>query len=125
MQPITEVLIPDRQRFPSGIRTLADYIHSKGLKLGLYTDIGTLTCAGYPGLQIQGSTATDYFLLDAFTFANWTIDSIKVDGCYASVDEFPALYPRFGEALNMTGKPTILSFSLIALFLHWCIAVYR
>ena len=42
-------LQPDAQRFPSGIRSLADYVHSRGLKFGIYEDYGTLTCGGYPG----------------------------------------------------------------------------
>lgn len=51
-------------------------IHSKGLKFGIYQDIGTHTCAGYPGMK-------NYFEKDAKTFAEWEVDFIKIDGCYA------------------------------------------
>lgn len=51
-------------------------IHSKGLKFGIYQDIGTHTCAGYPGMK-------NYFEIDAKTFAEWEVDFIKIDGCYA------------------------------------------
>jgi alpha-N-acetylgalactosaminidase len=53
-------MVPDKKRFPHGISGLADYVHKKGLKLGLYTDIGTNTCGGYPGSQ-------DHFDIDAKT----------------------------------------------------------
>jgi len=100
---ITHKLVPDRKRFPNGIKNLADYMHENRLKLGIYGDIGTKTCAGYPGLLIEGS-ATDFIELDAFTYADWGIDSLKVDGCYADPHDFDTLYSRLGAALNMTGE---------------------
>jgi hypothetical protein len=51
-------LQPDPERFPSGIRALADYVHLRGLKFGIYEDYGTLTCGGYPG---KLKKKTDYF----------------------------------------------------------------
>ncbi|KAF4718860.1 hypothetical protein FOZ63_031702, partial [Perkinsus olseni] len=72
----TGEILSDPQRFPHGIKWLADYMHSRGLKLGLYADIGTYTCGGYPGLE-------GHFEQDINTFAEWGIDSLKVDGCYA------------------------------------------
>jgi len=87
----------DNIRFPSGIRALADYVHARGLKLGIYTDIGPTTCGGFPG-------SAGYFLKDAETFAFWGIDSVKVDGCNAATDTMNATYPDFGRALNMTGR---------------------
>lgn len=77
----TDQLVADKQRFPSGIRALADYVHGKGLKLGIYGDWGTFTCGGYPG-------TLGYAEVDANTFANWTIDSLKLDGCYANLDTY-------------------------------------
>ena len=77
----TDQLIPDRTRFPSGMRALADYVHDKGLKLGIYGDWGTYTCGGYPG-------TLGYAEVDAKTFANWTIDSLKLDGCNANLDSY-------------------------------------
>lgn len=69
-------MVPDRERFPSGMKALADYMHKRGLLLGIYTDIGTNTCGGYPGSQ-------DHFDIDAQTFASWGIDSVKVKKmCY-------------------------------------------
>ncbi|GCC34561.1 hypothetical protein chiPu_0013036 [Chiloscyllium punctatum] len=67
-------LQPDPKRFPSGMKKLADYVHSKGLKLGIYQDVGTYTCAGYPG-------SYGYYELDAQTFADWGVDLLKFDGC--------------------------------------------
>ena len=58
------------ERFPSGIKALADYIHSKGLKFGIYTDAGTLTCAKRPG-----SIGHEY--QDAKQYANWGVDYLK------------------------------------------------
>ena len=67
------LLQPDAARFPSGIKALADYVHSKGLKFGIYEDYGNFTCAGYPG--ILGSLQ-----VDANTFAEWDVDYVKLDG---------------------------------------------
>ena len=69
-------LVPDPRRFPSGIKWLADYVHSKGLKFGIYEDYGNYTCGGYPGIL-------GHLEEDAQTIADWGVDYIKVDGCYA------------------------------------------
>ncbi|KAF5299171.1 hypothetical protein FQA39_LY02344 [Lamprigera yunnana] len=95
-------LQPDRVRFPHGMKNLADYIHSKGLKFGIYEDVGTNTCAGYPGLK-------DHLEIDANTFAEWEIDYIKVDGCYASDDDLNTIYPEFGKYLKQTNRPIVYS----------------
>ncbi|XP_044735431.1 alpha-N-acetylgalactosaminidase-like [Chrysoperla carnea] len=97
-------LQPDPDRFPSGIKALADYIHSKGLKFGIYEDYGTNTCAGYPGI-------IDNLELDAQTFAEWDVDYIKIDGCYANISDYPKGYPEFGKYLNETGRPIVYSCS--------------
>lgn len=99
--PVTKELVPDKKRFPSGIKALADYVHSKGLKFGIYGDIGTKTCGGYPGFTTENKTT--YFDIDTATFASWGIDSLKVDGCYANTTDFTWLYPKLGKALNNTG----------------------
>jgi alpha-galactosidase len=65
---------PDAERFPSGMKALADYVHSKGLKLGIYSDAGWKTCAGRPG-----SRGFEY--QDALTYARWDIDYLKYDWC--------------------------------------------
>lgn len=64
-------LVPAPAQFPEGMKALADYVHSKGFKLGIYTDRGNKTCAGYPGSR-------GYEKIDASTFASWGIDYLKV-----------------------------------------------
>ncbi|XP_035219890.1 alpha-galactosidase A-like [Stegodyphus dumicola] len=95
-------LVPDRSRFPNGIKSLADYIHSKGLKLGIYQDIGSKTCAQYPG-------SYGYYEIDAATFAEWEVDMLKVDGCFADPKEMDDLYPIYSLAINKTGRSILFS----------------
>ena len=97
-------LQPDPQRFPHGIKYIADYAHSKGLKLGIYGDFGNYTCGGYPGSQYHLST-------DAETFAEWGVDMLKLDGCNTDVQDMNAGYPAMGKALNETGRPIVYSCS--------------
>ncbi|QQP38702.1 AlphaNacetylgalactosaminidaselike, partial [Caligus rogercresseyi] len=94
----------DHERFPSGMKALADYIHSKGFKFGIYEDYGNFTCAGYPG--ILGHLETD-----AYTFADWEVDYVKLDGCYSLPTDMDRGYPEFGYYLNRTGRPMIYSCS--------------
>jgi len=101
---VTGRLVPDKIRFPSGIKALADYIHAKGLKFGIYEDYGTHTCAGYPG--VIGHMETD-----AQTFAEWEVDYVKLDGCYADINDMDVGYPEFGRLLNVTGRPMVYSCS--------------
>ncbi|CAB3251575.1 unnamed protein product [Arctia plantaginis] len=97
-------LVPDRERFPSGMKSLADYVHSKGLKFGIYEDYGNFTCAGYPGVvgHLSG---------DANTFAAWGVDYVKLDGCYALPADMDYGYPEFGNQLNKTGRQMVYSCS--------------
>ncbi|KAK6172930.1 hypothetical protein SNE40_016490 [Patella caerulea] len=97
-------LVADPKRFPSGIKALADYVHSKGLKLGIYGDFGTKTCGGYPGSKF-------YMEQDANTFASWGIDSLKLDGCYSRIEDMPFGYPIMEFYLNQTGRPILYSCS--------------
>ncbi|XP_021367071.1 alpha-N-acetylgalactosaminidase-like [Mizuhopecten yessoensis] len=94
----------DPKRFPSGIKALADYVHNKSLKLGIYGDFGTFTCGGYPGSKF-------YMQEDAETFASWGIDSLKLDGCYTSRGDIPVGYPIMEKFLNLTGRPILYSCS--------------
>ena len=98
------LLQADPKRFPHGIKYLADYAHSKGLKLGLTAYFGTTTCDGYPG-------SLYYMITDANTFADWGIDMLQFDGCNGYVDYTNAdtLYPAMGKALNATGRQIIYS----------------
>ncbi|KAK6473656.1 alpha-galactosidase A [Huso huso] len=96
-------LQPDPTRFPSGIKKLADYVHSKGLKLGIYQDVGNLTCAGYPGSH-------GYYDLDAETFADWGVDLLKFDGCnFGTLDILVEGYKNMSRALNSTGRNILYS----------------
>lgn len=97
-------LQPDPERFPHGIKYLADYIHSKGLKLGIYADLGTTTCAGYPG-------TLGHIQVDAQTFADWGVDMLKLDGCRATQADYETGYPNMSRALNSTGRPIVFSCS--------------
>jgi len=91
-------LVADPVRFPHGIKWLADYVHSKGLKLGIYGDVGTKTCGGYPG-------SVGFYKQDAQTFADWGVDMFKMDGCYANEAVYASGYPAMRWALNATGRP--------------------
>ncbi|KAH9496010.1 hypothetical protein Btru_014898 [Bulinus truncatus] len=102
--PQTMQLVADPKRFPSGIKALADYVHSKGLKLGIYGDMGVYTCGGYPGSKFTMET-------DANTFAEWGVDSLKLDGCYSNTDDFTTAYPIMEFYLNKTGRPILYSCS--------------
>jgi alpha-galactosidase len=73
------IIVPDPSSFPHGMKYVADYVHSKGLKFGIYTDRGTKTCAGRPGSE-------GYETKDAQTYASWGVDYLKEDSCYASGD---------------------------------------
>uniref|UniRef100_A0A8C6QIU6 Alpha-galactosidase n=1 Tax=Nannospalax galili TaxID=1026970 RepID=A0A8C6QIU6_NANGA len=98
-------LVPDSKRFPRGIAFLADYAHSLGLKLGIYEDMGNMTCMGFPG------TTLDTVELDAQTFAGWKVDMLKMDGCFSTSEERAQGYPKMSAALNATGRPIAFSCS--------------
>ena len=96
-------IIPDPEKFPSGIKALADYVHSRGLKLGIYSDAAKLTCAGYTasyGFEEQ----------DACTFASWGIDYLKYDYCGAPADAAEAArrYKAMADALSASGRDIVL-----------------
>ncbi|XP_064606127.1 LOW QUALITY PROTEIN: alpha-N-acetylgalactosaminidase-like [Liolophura sinensis] len=94
----------DPKRFPDGIKNLAKYVHSKGLKLGIYGDFGILTCGGYPGSKF-------FLQTDAQTFAEWEVDMLKLDGCYSDLSDMDVGYPLMSEFLNKTGRPILYSCS--------------
>src|SRR3954454_23555494 len=101
-------LVPDPVKFPDGIKGTADYVHSLGLKLGIYEDAGTLTCAGYPGSY--GHEATD-----AQDFADWGVDYLKYDNCNQvpgtadTQQEYIDRYSRMRDALKATGRNIVYS----------------
>nr|XP_042125621.1 alpha-galactosidase A isoform X2 [Peromyscus maniculatus bairdii]XP_042125622.1 alpha-galactosidase A isoform X2 [Peromyscus maniculatus bairdii] len=93
----------DPQRFPSGIQHLANYVHSKGLKLGIYADVGNKTCSGFPG-------SFGYYDIDAQTFADWGVDLLKFDGCHCdNVVSLADGYKYMSLALNRTGRSIVYS----------------
>lgn len=96
-------LVPDPEKFPHGMKYLADYIHEKGLKFGMYSCAGYLTCAGYPA-------SYDYEWIDAKTFAEWEVDFLKYDFCYHPASEkSDILYKRMGTALANCGRDILYS----------------
>ena len=92
-------ILADPQRFPSGMRALGDYLHARGLKFGIYSDRGTLTCAGRPG-------SYGYEYQDARTYAGWGVDYLKYDNCYAVGDQ-QADYERMRDALAASGREIV------------------
>ncbi|KAK6642561.1 hypothetical protein RUM43_004063 [Polyplax serrata] len=97
-------LQPDKDRFPSGMKALGDYIHSKGLKFGIYEDYGTQTCAGLPGIL-------GHMKQDADLFASWGVDYVKLDGCHADAYDMDEGYIEFGKHLLETKRPMVYSCS--------------
>ncbi|MEV6348219.1 glycoside hydrolase family 27 protein [Actinoplanes sp. NPDC051851] len=99
-------LVADPAKFPDGIKPLADYLHRRGLKLGIYGDAGTLTCAGYPG-------SLGHEQVDADTWASWGVDYLKYDNCHNSSDgsraDFVRRYTAMSSALRLSGRPIVLS----------------
>jgi alpha-galactosidase len=92
----------DPRRFPSGIGALADYVHSRGLKFGIYSDAGDRTCQGWPG-----SRGREF--QDARQYAAWGVDYLKYDWCHAESLEVRAAYETMGDALRASGRPIVFS----------------
>ncbi|MBA0569566.1 hypothetical protein Golob_003285, partial [Gossypium lobatum] len=89
--------------FPSGIKALADYVHSKGLKLGIYADAGKRTCSN----KMPGSLGHEYH--DARTFAEWGVDYLKYDNCYNDGLKPQTRYAAMSRALRNAGRPILFS----------------
>jgi alpha-galactosidase len=95
-------LVPDPKKFPNGIKVVADYVHAKGLKFGLYNCAGTKTCAGYPGTR-------GYEYQDARFYASAGIDYLKYDWCYTDGINAKEAYNTMSRALTLTGRHIIFS----------------
>jgi alpha-galactosidase len=93
---------PDAKKFPSGIKALADYVHSKGLKLGIYSDAGAKTCGGRPA-----SRGHEY--QDALTYAQWGVDYLKYDWCGCEDLKAEGAYTTMRDALHAAGRPVVFS----------------
>jgi len=102
--PGTNEIYPDKWRFPSAMKALADYLHNLGLKLGLYTDVGEHTCRdGRPG-------SWPFYQQDANTFASWGVDMVKMDWCgHPGAFDAQQLYTNMSHALNKTGRPMLFN----------------
>lgn len=107
-------LQPDPSKFPDGIKPVADYVHSLGLKFGIYTSVGLTNCAE------TSAGSYGHYQQDADTFASWGVDYVKVDWCNVPTDQFPGLtsqqiaeklYGEFGKALAADGRPMVYSMS--------------
>ena len=93
-------IVADAERFPSGIKALADYIHGKGLKFGIYTDVGTMTCAKRPGIGHEYQDAKQY--------ANWGVDYLKEDWCNTLPGQnSESSYMLMRDALAASGRPIV------------------
>ncbi len=101
--PETDLIEPDPVKFPHGMKALADYVHSKGLKFGMYSCTGTRTCGDFPG-------SFDHEYQDAQQLADWGVDFLKYDFCYkpAGTDGM-LLYRRMGMALRATGRDILFN----------------
>jgi alpha-galactosidase len=99
----TQGLIQPNEKFPD-MKSLADYVHSKGLKLGIYSSPAAKTCAGFEG-------SLGHEEQDAQTYAKWGIDYLKYDWCKSggSLDEMKIAYTKMCDALKKTGRPIVLS----------------
>src|SRR5438874_4510757 len=95
-------IVTDAQRFPQGIKALADYVHSLGLKFGIYSDAGTKTCAGRPG-------GLGHEYQDAVMYASWGVDYLKYDWCNTTTQDAKASYANIRHALDASGRPIVLS----------------
>lgn len=95
-------IVIDAKNFPDGIKPVADYVHSKGLKLGVYTDAGHFTCQHRPG-------SYDHEKQDIDTYASWGVDYIKIDWCYAEGLDPETQYIKFRDAIATASRPIFFS----------------
>ncbi len=95
-------IVADAKRFPNGMKAVADYIHSKGLKLGIYSCAGSETCQGRPGSR-------GYQFQDARQYAKWGVDYLKYDWCSNEGQKAEAAYRTMSDALKACGRPIVFS----------------
>lgn len=113
----------DRQRFPQGMKPVADAIHGMGLKFGIYEDAGYATCGGFAGSGEPRTGGRDHFLQDARLFASWGVDYLKLDGCNVYVPRganeaaaYRKAYAAENAALRAVGRRIVFSESAPAYF---------
>ncbi len=95
-------IVVDPQRFPHGMKPVGDYIHSLGLKFGVYSDAGSKTCAKRPG-------GLGHEYQDAIQYAAWGVDYLKYDWCSTTTQDAKASYANIRAALDAAGRPIVLS----------------
>ena len=95
-------IVADPQRFPGGIKAVAEYVHSVGLKFGIYSDAGSKTCEGRPG-------GLGHEYQDALQYAAWGVDYLKYDWCNTTTQDAKASYANIRAALDAAGRPIVLS----------------
>ena len=105
-------LVPDPAKFPNGIKAVVDYVHSRGLKFGLYNCAGWKTCAGYPGSR-------GYEFQDARTYASWGVDYLKYDWCNSNKLNAEGAYLTMRNALYEAGRPVVFSICEWGENQHW------
>lgn len=97
-------LVADKKKFPHGMKYIADYLHQRGLKFGMYSDAGFYTCAGYPA-------SFGHEMVDAKTFAEWEIDYLKYDfGFFPKSAEAETAYLTMAQALRLSGRDIVFAF---------------
>ncbi|HEY1794356.1 MAG TPA: glycoside hydrolase family 27 protein [Opitutaceae bacterium] len=96
------LLVPDPVKFPSGMKALGDYLHSKGFKFGMYGCAGKTTCGGYPG-------GRGHEFADARQYASWGVDYFKYDWCDHGTANGPETYRIMSDALKAAGRPIVFS----------------
>lgn len=89
-------------RFPAGMKAIADYVHSKGLKFGIYSDAGSMTCGKYTGSQ-------GHEYQDAIVYARWGVDYLKYDWCYTGTRNAEEAYALMADALKAGGRNIVFS----------------
>ena len=95
-------LVADPEKFPSGMKALGDYLHSKGFKFGIHSCAGTKTCSGYPG-------GRGHEFQDALTYASWGVDYLKYDWCEHGTADARETYKTMRDALYTAGRPVVFS----------------
>ena len=112
---VTGDLVADREKFPHGMKAVADYVHSKGLKFGLYNCAGTKTCAGYPGTR-------GYEYQDARYYASVGIDYLKFDWCFAEGENAKEAYTTMMSVLPCEAFTNSFCLVTVLVRLFWTIS---
>jgi alpha-galactosidase len=112
--PVTHVVQPNATKFPHGLADLAAYFHARGLKAGIYTDVKSVTCAGYEGSG-PGPNTSSHWALDALTYAQWGYDMIEADFCNGAGDNETA-FELYRGARDAIAAATAATGRIIAFY---------